>query len=449
MSLRLPESFIRRIQQQIGDEQTRLFIEALHAAPPVSVRLNPYKTGNDFALKESISWCENGYYLAQRPAFYLDPYWHAGHYYVQEASSMCIETVFKNIKNDFGGNIKALDLCAAPGGKSTHLLSLMREEDVLVSNEIIPKRNKLLQENLIRFGAANAIVTQTEAANLGKIKDGFNLILVDAPCSGEGLFRKQADAVNEWNEENLALCEMRSRKIVADVLGALKAGGYLIISTCTFNPNENMGLVHEIMQNGEMECVAIKELENYGFEKQTKNKALAYQAWPHKVKGEGFFIACMRKKGNAGALTNTKERAELSALAQSFLKGSEHLVSEKFQHWEKFYSVQASQMISQLKRNAIFITQAGSLLGENKAGKFIPHQELAWSIYLKESEKEIALDLEDAQKFLRKEIVKAPTHEFISETLLVSYGSAKLAWAKVLDNRLNNYLPEMYRIKKS
>ncbi|MFZ9943663.1 MAG: hypothetical protein ACO3O0_08645, partial [Bacteroidia bacterium] len=218
--LQLPEPFIHRMQAQLGVEADAFF-KSLESETPVSVRLNPYKNQGLFNDYERVAWCDHAYYLPQRIPFTQDPLFHAGCYYVQEASSMYIEQAIRLLKIDHRP-IKALDLCAAPGGKSTHLLSLLSDECLLVSNEVIPNRNKILRENITKWGLSNVVVTQNDAKDFRVYESFFDLILVDAPCSGEGLFRKNHDAVQEWSPSNLTMCSVRQHQILQDVIPALK-----------------------------------------------------------------------------------------------------------------------------------------------------------------------------------------------------------------------------------
>ncbi|MFM7078784.1 MAG: hypothetical protein ACKOYC_03220, partial [Bacteroidota bacterium] len=235
--INLPDIFLQRMSQQLGAD-LQAFLDGFDAPVPVSVRLNPWKLLNAFNGSQPVPWCASGLYLKERISFTLDPLFHAGCYYVQEASSMFIEVAFKKYTK---GNtpLRVLDLCSAPGGKSTHLMSLLAPGSLLVSNEPVPQRNSILRENLTKWGLDDVVVTQNDPKDFASLKHHFDVILVDAPCSGEGLFRKNHDTVIEWSESNLEMCSIRQQTILENVLPALKPNGLLIYSTCTYNEAEN------------------------------------------------------------------------------------------------------------------------------------------------------------------------------------------------------------------
>ena len=232
-----PEAFARRIEEQLGTRQARLLLDALDGDPVVSVRYNPYKTTSKPAL-EPVPWSRYGFYLTERPSFTLDPSLHGGAYYVQEASSMFLEAVFGAIA-DSEAPLRILDLCAAPGGKTTLLSSLAGPESLIVANEPVRARAAVLSDNVRRWGIGNVVVTSADPARFAPFGHYFDLILVDAPCSGEGMFRKDRESRRQWSESGAELCAARQRRILGEAWDALRPGGALIYSTCTFNPAEN------------------------------------------------------------------------------------------------------------------------------------------------------------------------------------------------------------------
>ena len=209
----LPDKFLLRARKFTRNEYD-LFIKSHTEVPPVSIRINPFKRTEVFPSSVKIPWSVEGIYLNERPSFTFDPLFHAGCYYVQDASSQFLEKAFLQIKNILNKPLRILDLCAAPGGKSTHILSLIDDDDLLVCNEIIGSRNNILRQNIIKWGKSNVIVTQNDPADFRRMENYFDIILVDAPCSGEGLFRKDADAVKEWSEENIDRCIIRQKEIL-------------------------------------------------------------------------------------------------------------------------------------------------------------------------------------------------------------------------------------------
>src|SRR5579859_2899526 len=231
----LPTPFAGRMQKQLklGWEK---FLSAHHHPAPTSIRINSHKSNSK--NHERIPWTDFGYYLEQRPSFTLDPVFHGGAYYVQEASSMFLEQAVKQTV-DLSQALQVLDLCAAPGGKSTHLLSLLNDQSLLVSNETIRSRATVLAENMQKWGHDNVVVTNNDPDDFRPLEGFFDLIVVDAPCSGEGLFRKDASAASEWSEEQVDLCALRQRRILNQVWPSLKANGILVYCTCTYNEKEN------------------------------------------------------------------------------------------------------------------------------------------------------------------------------------------------------------------
>ena len=298
-SLRNLESFNEEAFKAVHQSGTQI----------VSIRLNPSKAGqrstNNEQL-EKVPWSSNGYYLPERPSFTLDPLFHAGAYYVQEASSMFLEEVLKQTV-DLSKPLKVLDLCAAPGGKSTLIQSIISKESLLVSNEVIKTRVNILSENITKWGAANVIVTNNDPADFLRLKNYFDVIVVDAPCSGSGLFRKDPNAITEWSESNVQLCAQRQQRILADIMPSLKDGGVLIYSTCSYSQQEDEAISDWLIEQFKparmtrsdgVESLRFKVDESWGIVETVSEKenAYGYRFYPDKVKGEGFFIAAFKKK---------------------------------------------------------------------------------------------------------------------------------------------------------
>jgi 16S rRNA C967 or C1407 C5-methylase (RsmB/RsmF family) len=260
---RFPDNFLQLLSAENGFNKES-FIQAHQIDDaPTSIRLNPFKPS---AAKtgEQVPWSADGFYLNARPSFTFDPLFHAGCYYVQEASSMFIDHIFKHIRLNTDDNIKVLDLCAAPGGKSTLLNSAINADDLLVANEIIKTRVPVLTDNLSRWGQANVIVSNNDPKDIGRLKSFFDVILVDAPCSGSGMFRKDPQAMNEWSENNVELCHQRQERILADILPALKEDGYLIYSTCSYSHQENEDILDWLCLEFDLESVRIPIYKEWG-----------------------------------------------------------------------------------------------------------------------------------------------------------------------------------------
>ena len=235
--MELPASFIDHTRALLGEGDYGKLVTSLNSEQPVSIRLNPMKP---FAFRfgeRAVPWCGSGFYLQGRPTFTFDPLFHAGCYYVQEASSMFVEQALRRYVGK--EPVVMLDLCAAPGGKSTHLRSLLPEDSLLVANEVIRNRSQILAENLTKWGHPDVVVSNSDPSDFARLEEFFDVILTDVPCSGEGMFRKDPVAVSEWSPENVEICWQRQRRIISDIWPCLKPGGILIYSTCTYNTKEN------------------------------------------------------------------------------------------------------------------------------------------------------------------------------------------------------------------
>lgn len=437
METNYPASFVQKMKTALGAE-FEVFLQSLDGEPITSIRLNPNKPISKFDSEEIVPWCGTGRYLQKRPSFTFDPLFHAGTYYVQEASSMFVEQVWNAI--NIQQPLKVLDLCAAPGGKSTHLLSLMNEEGLLVTNEIIPNRNKILQQNIIQWGNSNCIITQNNAGDFAKLGPYFDVILIDAPCSGEGLFRKDKNAVNEWSEENVAMCSTRQKEILDNVVQCLKPGGYLIYSTCTY----------EYVENDEQ----VEYLLNKGFETQqleaafgtTKTK-YGLQFYPHKIKGEGFYIALLKKEGELKPSFNVGTgKAGLHA----------DILNQYVEAPERFITVTKNDLLFAVPKNIsndfgllsrhLYVRNAGLFLGSFKGKDFLPSHDLAVSLEVNKQLPAVELTYEQAIAYLRCETIKVDPE--LRGWCLVRFEGKNLGWIKAVQGRVNNYYPKEWRILK-
>lgn len=428
-----------------------------------SIRLNPGKLpiGNEmppelkqnFPQSSKIPWSSYGYYLPERPAFIFDPLIHAGAYYVQEASSMFLEQALTQT-TDTSQPLRVLDLCAAPGGKSTLLQSLIGANSLLVSNEVIKSRAAILEENSIKWGGANVIVTNADPAAFAKLENFFDVIVIDAPCSGSGLFRREPEAIGEWSEHNVQLCYQRQQRILADVFPALKEGGVLIYSTCSYSKEEDEHIGDWLMDTFTVNSLPLTIDAAWGIvETQSdKHKTYGYRFFPNKVKGEGFFISCFRKEEGAGNTVRPPKRSLLQkasknelAIIQPWLK-QDHSIQLWKQKEDLFaFPQQLEKELLTIVDN-VYVRRAGTAIGKIAGNDLVPDHSLAVSTLVNDSIVAVTLKREEAIQYLRKdELSVTAAHKGWT---LVRFEQYNLGWIKVLPNRINNYYPQGWRILK-
>lgn len=451
--MQFPVSFTDRMQRLLGPEEYSEFLNALQQAPPVSIRINKTKADAAAGL-QPVPWSETGFYLPERPLFTLDPAIHAGAYYVQEASSMFVEQALRqSVKLE--EPLQVLDLCGAPGGKSTLLASLISEESLLVSNEVIRSRASILAENVAKWGSGNVLVTSNDPRDFGRLPSFFDVMVVDAPCSGEGMFRKDPQAIGEWSEENVNLCAQRQQRILMDVWDALKPGGLLIYSTCTWNEQENEENIAWLSEQEGAESIKLQLQPEWGVVPTQLQGVEGYRFYPHRVQGEGFFMAVVRKAGSEEAISHGKSRKKKYKLTAAGKK-EQALVQDWLHQPEKYTFLQYGEAISALPASLfesadevyqnLYVIYAGTELAEVKGKKLKPLQGLALSQHINKEAFEVAdLDLEQSLRYLRKEDINLGTNG--NDWLLLQYKGLPLGWAKQIGNRINNYYPKEWRIR--
>ncbi len=452
--VQLPLAFIRSLQTVKGfDEET---FKAVHesGAQLTSVRFNPakFKIHNSQFKIGSIPWSHYGYYLPERPSFTLDPLFHAGAYYVQEASSMFLEEVLKQTV-DLSQPLRVLDCCAAPGGKSTLIQSLISKDSLLVSNEVIKPRVNVLAENMTKWGSANVIVSNNDPRDFQRLDNYFDAIVVDAPCSGSGLFRKDPSAIEEWSENNVQLCSQRQQRILANIIPALKEGGVLIYSTCSYSKEEDETICDWMSAEFKVESLKLKVGEDWGIVETVSEteKTYGYRFYPDKVKGEGFFIAAFRKPGAGSRVSGTgrsKNKVE-KVIAKEieilkpylkdptdlfFIKQKEDILAIPAELEKELYVIQS----------VLYIKKAGVKLGTIIRDELIPNHELALSTIINSSVAQIEVDRDTALQYLRREDIQLPSAQ--KGWALLTYQQLPLGWVKILSNRVNNYYPREWRI---
>jgi 16S rRNA C967 or C1407 C5-methylase (RsmB/RsmF family)/NOL1/NOP2/fmu family ribosome biogenesis protein len=444
----LPEKFEESIRRQLGSEFPP-FLASLHETPPVSVRRHPLKMGEG-QDSQRVPWSRSGHYLSSRPVFTLDPILHAGGYYVQEASSMFLEQALLQTV-DLSQPLNVLDLCAAPGGKSTHILSLINRESLLVSNEVIRSRSSILSENIQKWGYPNAIVSNNDPADFGKLTGFFDVMVVDAPCSGEGLFRKEPEAMDEWSAENIQLCASRQKRIVADVWAALRENGIFIYCTCTYNRYENEENLKWLQANHAVEFMRLSIDPAWGVEEVTEGSVTGYRFFPHRTHGEGFFLAVIRKLEPTEPLRIKPKRALAEPLKKVRERLNEWIVDSQPATFFQFNDL-VFYAPSAKKREVEFLTQflkvmyAGTNLASVKHEKLVPDHALALSVDMnKDAFPVVNVLLDEALKYLRKETLQidgAPPG-----FTLLTYEKLPIGWVNVLANRVNNMYPSEWRVR--
>ena len=395
--------------------------------------------------EDKVAWCDSGYYLHERPLFTADPLFHAGVYYVQEASSMFLQQA---VKQHFPEARTVLDLCAAPGGKSTLLSQALPESSILVSNEIIRSRAYILVENLIKWGNPNTVVTNNEPKDFASLPGFFDAIVVDAPCSGEGMFRKDPGAIQEWSEYNVKLCAERQSEILTSVWNALKNDGILVYSTCTYNREENEENVRWICNELGAELLTI----NLEGNTDITESDFGYRFYQHKTKGEGFFLAVLQKKSFVSGTIKKKKDDKKCPKLKTKNDIKTFILSEPAS-WTIIPENNLVKAYDNKRLDDFLIINkqlkcmhSGLLLGEMKGSDFIPAACIALSKKLDKSSVEIVdVDYETAILFLRKEAIFLPDSS--RGYLLISYKGQALGWVKNMGNRCNNLYPQEWRIR--
>ena len=457
--MELPVPFEDAMRQLLGDEYPT-FREALLDEPAVSIRLNPTKYTDPLHYKP-VPWATNGYYLPQRPSFTYDPLLHAGCYYVQEASSMFVEQA---VKQHLHGANMALDLCAAPGGKSTLLRSLLPDDCILVSNEVMRQRAQVLAENITKWGHPRCFVTSNYPTDFTPLGALFDLILVDAPCSGEGMFRKDEVAVAEWSPENVKVCWQRQRDILTDVWPTLRPGGLLIYSTCTFNTQEDEENVRWMMDELGAELLPVSTDASWGITPSLMpDVPHAYRFLPGRTRGEGFFLAVVRKP--EGESQNAQYAKTISGKKHKKAKDKRNAVSvpNECKQWlaqsnNYTYKVMDAEVVAMptdmealhdLLDEQLHILKAGITLAELKGRDALPAHDLAMSTALHaEAFVRHELSYTDALRYLRREAIVLPA-DTPRGFVLVTYRNTPLGFVKNLGNRANNLYPNEWRIRNS
>ncbi len=449
----LPVDFILQMQSVLNEKEIPFFISALnHSDPVTGIRINKVKGKHLNISGNPVPWTLTGLTLEKRPPFTLDPSFHAGAYYVQDPSSMLVDWLARHllqkVKNPF-----LLDLAAAPGGKSTILAEIAFEKNgFLLANEVIKSRVPILRQNLARWGYSNIFISSFEIPVFKTLPPLFDLVLLDAPCSGEGLFRKDQNARMEWSTDHVNHCAARQKRILAPIPGLIREGGYLLYSTCTYNTKENDDQISWLCQHFPLKVVSIELPSEWGIIKTDKG---GFQCYPHKVNGEGFYIAVLQHSGHLMSVESevhqkknqksSRRKINFPDAISNFINADSDLIGVQ-DHSGNYYGIPENifpdfNLISQYLP---FIDPL-LLLGNTKGKDFIPEAEFALSHYVKDTLYTWDLDRYEALIYLKKEI--SPLKPMHPGWGRISYGGLPLGWYKAVGDRYNNYFPKHWRIQ--
>lgn len=437
-----PSDFVQYVKNDphLGED----LLTALDTNSLVSIRKNPRKTDVKFDDEKEIPWCDNAFSLKERPVFTLEPLFHAGVFYPQEAGSMLLDYILKRI--ELPENPKILDLCGAPGGKSTLIASFLNEKGLLVSNEVINQRAKVLKENTSKWGFSNTIVTNNDPSDFDRLPSFFDVVVVDAPCSGEGMFRKDKQARDEWSLENVNMCTGRQKRIVADVWDALKEDGYLIYSTCTFNSYENEENIRWIEKNLDAEYIHIPAPFNF----VQGRGGVGIYGIPGKTDTEGFFIAVLRKKSasNRSNLKKVPNKGLLKLKDTSILENWVKTENSLFYSWNELTLViPANLEVEYLHiQSNLHIIKWGVIAGEIARKGLIPNHDLVMCHSLRKAYSKIDLDKQQSLQYLHGDTFAINGLDE-SGFIEVTHQNEPLGWIKNIGNRFNNLYPKEYRIR--
>lgn len=424
--MNLPKEFETYTRKLFGEERYALFFKSLDQDSPTSIRLNTFKLKENEGISETlipqqIPWCKEGYYLNERPNFTFDPLLHAGIYYVQEASSMFLSHVLRQlIKHP----VTMLDLCAAPGGKTTCARTAIPDGSLLFSNEPIGKRAQILAENIQKFGHPDIVVTNNYPRDYKKTKLVFDVIVADVPCSGEGMFRKDAQAIEEWSLQNVEKCCQLQRSIITDIWDNLRPGGILVYSTCTFNAHENEETIAWLLNHYDAELIEIPVEKEWNITSSLIGNPLndgrkfpVYRFIPGLTKGEGLFMAIIRKAGDNENLNNPNDIRSDKIVAEANKK--------------------LKVLVHGVKKNI------------EKGKNIIPDHSLALSIVGNKGKfPAIEIDYSTSISYLRHEAIVLPP-DSPKGIVTLQYRGVPIGFAKNLGSRANNLYPQEWRIKSS
>lgn len=445
--------FKKYLEEAIGAENALVAFSAFECPASVSVRINPYKSCPP-PPGRVVPWAMRGLMLDSRPSFTLDPLFHAGAYYVQDSSSMFVGHVFRNIlekvRKPASRPLRILDLCAAPGGKTTDLAASVRsvygDDFLLTANEVMKARVGILADNVALWGDPNVVVTSDDPRAFAPLAGYFDIILADVPCSGEGMFRKDEQAQQQWSEDNVALCEARQRRIIADVWPALATGGVLIYSTCTFNKYENDGNVRWIADNLGAEVMP-NDIDQPG----VIRTECGYSLVPGFVEGEGQYCASLIKTAEPEFVSGRSAKGGDRPLKGASLPdGLDSLFKCRMKFAVKGEMVTAVPeniaADAAMLRQSLHVISAGCAVGELKGRILVPDADMALSIMLSEDAfPRCEVDRQTALRYLHRDAIVL--NDAPKGYVLVCHEGHPLGFVKNIGNRCNSLHPQSRRIR--
>ena len=456
----LPEAFVNMALDSLADlTEPRLMVEALAtSSPQVSVRVNPRKPVNlPWTTDGPVAWCPNGHYLPERPLFTLAPELHQGRIYVQDASSMFIHSVIAQLTSP-DNPVTYLDACAAPGGKTTAAIDTLPDQSLVVANEYDPRRAAVLRENLTKWGYPHLVVSQGDTAQFSPLEGMFNIVAADVPCSGEGMFRKDPEAVRQWTPALVNECVARQKSIISNLWPAVAPGGYLIYSTCTFNKHENEELIQWITENFSALPVEISIPDGSGILRSaTPSGAPCYRFMPHALRGEGLFMAVLQKSPDDSA-SPASQRKKSRDKGRGSDKPAPQL--DKCRNWisdpDQFTLSLNNSLVTAFPKsyaqtlrtlqNHLRIIQTGVAVATVKGSDLIPEHPLAMStIFRHDAFPHLEVPLPIAIDYLRREAITLPP-DTPRGFVTLTYRDLPLGFVKNIGNRSNNLYPQAWRV---
>jgi 16S rRNA C967 or C1407 C5-methylase (RsmB/RsmF family)/NOL1/NOP2/fmu family ribosome biogenesis protein len=437
--MKIPQALVDSIKNLKDFDQETFNHAHEQGEIPTSLRLNPFKLIKNWSIDNfDISFSKYGKYTNNLPNYNADPLFYAGTYTIQEANPMSLEYVLSNTV-DLSKDLRILDLCASPSGKNTHIASLITPESILVSNEVISTRSDILADNMTKLGTMNTIVTSNDPKDFGKLTGFFDVVVIDPPNSGSGLFRKNPDAIKDWSLENVELFAQKQKRIISDAWACLKEGGILIYSTSSYSPAENEEVMDWVCEKyGATNALATETL---------KEGSLRF--YPNE-KGEGFFISALKK--------NNPEKETYVRSGRPIKNNSRRTQREVFRPWikdidnynwydvkDEFFLINSEhEYLVNVLQSYLHIRKAGVKMGKVAGKDLIPDHQLALSLYLTDNINRVELTKEEALKYLRREDFTLDQAQ--KGWSLMTFENFGLGWAKILHNRINNYYPKEYKV---